>query len=124
MTHHGQTIKDLHNCTYGCDVGHNLDDLPILSEQPWDLVPQGGNHGQVKEPDDAATHKCPVMVSIIVHAVVEINKMRTTLADVLAASTSLAPIRFATLVDPAMDNGKGIWKVVEVKVTKILWAAR
>lgn len=50
--------------------------------------------------------------------------LHTTLAAVFAASGSLAPIRFATRVDPAMDSGKGIWNVVDVRVTKMLWAAR
>jgi len=48
------------------------------------------------------------------------GKPRTTLADVFAASGSLAPIKFATRVDPAIDSGKGIWKVVDVSVTRIL----
>ena len=48
----------------------------------------------------------------------------TTLAEVLAASTRLAPIRFATRVDAAMETGNGIWNVVDVRVTRTLCAAR
>ena len=52
------------------------------------------------------------------------HEILTTLADVFAASTNLAPIKFATLVEPAIDNGNGIWKVVDVTVTSTLCAAR
>lgn len=48
----------------------------------------------------------------------------TTFADVLAALTNPAPIRLATRVEAAMDTGKGIIKVVDVNVTKMLCAAR
>jgi hypothetical protein len=44
----------------------------------------------------------------------------TTLAEVFAASASFAPIKFATRVDPAIDIGNGIWKVVVVIVTRTL----
>jgi hypothetical protein len=44
----------------------------------------------------------------------------TTLALVLAASVSVAPMRFATRVDAAIEIGNGIWNVRAVKVLRIL----
>ncbi len=41
----------------------------------------------------------------------------------MAASGSFAPIRLATRVDAAMDTGNGTWNVVDVSVTRMLWAA-
>jgi hypothetical protein len=43
-----------------------------------------------------------------------------TLALVFAASVRVAPIRFATRVDAAMDIGKGIWNVIPVMVASTL----
>lgn len=48
----------------------------------------------------------------------------TTLADVFAAFINLAPIKLAIRVEEAMETGNGIMKVVDVKVTRILCAAR
>jgi hypothetical protein len=48
----------------------------------------------------------------------------TTLALVLAASERVAPIRFATRVDAAIDIGNGIWKVSAVRVLRMLCAAK
>jgi hypothetical protein len=42
------------------------------------------------------------------------------LALVFAASLRVAPIRFATRVEAAMEIGKGIWNVRDVKVARIL----
>lgn len=51
-------------------------------------------------------------------------RVLTTLALVFAASVSVAPIRFATRVEAAIEIGNGIWNVRAVKVLRILWAAR
>lgn len=48
----------------------------------------------------------------------------TTLALVFAASASVAPIKFATRVEAAMDIGKGIWNVRAVIVLRTLCAAK
>jgi hypothetical protein len=47
-----------------------------------------------------------------------------TVALVLAASDSVAPIKFATRVDAAMEIGNGIWNVSPVMVARMLCAAR
>ena len=47
-----------------------------------------------------------------------------TFADTLAASASVAPIRFAIRVDAAMEIGKGIWNVNVVIVARTDCAAR
>jgi hypothetical protein len=49
-----------------------------------------------------------------------IGRVLTTLALVLAASVSVAPIRFATRVEAAMEIGNGIWKVRAVRVLRML----
>lgn len=46
------------------------------------------------------------------------------MALVRAASVRVAPMRFATRVEEAMDIGKGIWKVIPAMVERTLWAAR
>src|SRR2546423_15046270 len=47
-----------------------------------------------------------------------------TFAVIFAASGKAAPMRLAIRVLAATDNGKGIWKVIEIKVLSTLWAAR
>ena len=42
----------------------------------------------------------------------------TTLAEIFAAEASVAPMRLATRVEPAMERGKGIWKVRDVRVAR------
>ncbi len=49
-----------------------------------------------------------------------VDNVLTTLALVLAASERVAPIRFATRVDAAIDRGKGIWNVRAVSVLRTL----
>jgi hypothetical protein len=49
-----------------------------------------------------------------------IDKVLTTLALVFAASVSVAPIRFATRVEAAIEIGNGIWKVRAVRVLRML----
>lgn len=49
---------------------------------------------------------------------------KETLADVLAAEERVAPMRFATRVDAAMEMGNGIWKVIAEMVLRIDCAAR
>ncbi len=46
-----------------------------------------------------------------------------TFAEVLAASASVAPIKLAMRVLAAMERGKGIWNVREVRVARTDWAA-
>jgi hypothetical protein len=48
------------------------------------------------------------------------ERVHTTLALVFAASVSVAPMRFATRVDAAMEIGNGIWKVSAVIVLRML----
>jgi hypothetical protein len=50
----------------------------------------------------------------------ELIEILTTLALVFAASERVAPMRFATRVEAAIEIGNGIWNVKAVKVLKML----
>lgn len=53
----------------------------------------------------------------------KIAATKATFVETLAASASVAPMRFATRVEAAMERGKGIWKVSEVMVARTDCAA-
>jgi hypothetical protein len=72
-------------------------------------------------------HRLPIIyVSETIRYTVGNNNgvLLTTLALVLAASESVAPMRLATRVEAAMEIENGIWKVRAVRVERILCAAK
>jgi hypothetical protein len=109
-----QGIEELEGSTEGENAGYEIDNTLVVCEELGDNVAEednithanntGSNHG--------------LLMSVDLQGMVD--NVLTTLALVLAASERVAPIRFATRVDAAIDRGKGIWNVRAVSVLRTL----
>lgn len=119
----GQHIKNLHHRAQRHDPCDNRDDLLVLGEEVRELIPQAPEKSQVEYAEDTANEEHLLRISRWPRDSRGCGGL-TTWADVLAALTSFAPIRFAIRVEAAIDTGNGIMNIVPDTVTRMDCAAR